>query len=137
YDAETVWKQGTDLRIVVSNKEIRAKVDDEVSQLEEEEQSDEVDPDAPDDESADIESAPEPVSPSEKMRIKRQYEGYAWHHIESGRLGDPVDQPPGAEYIPLRDQFDIQPDDEAWKARTAAFEIRADESGLYKVSGGK
>jgi hypothetical protein len=71
------------------------------------------------------------------MRIKREYEGFAWHRVENGGLGDTVAQPAGVEYIPLRDQLDIQPDDEAWKTRAAGIEIRTDSTGLYKVAGGR
>lgn len=131
--AQTVWKQGGDLRIVVSSVAVRTKVDEELSQMEAEEQ----DSDETDTEAAATENAPEVVSPVEKMREKRQYEGYAWHKIESGRLGDPVAQPAEVEYIPLRDSLEIQPGEEQWKSRAAGFEIRADPSGLYKVERGK
>jgi hypothetical protein len=77
------------------------------------------------------------LSPSERMRIKREFEGIAWHHLDNGRLGDAVAQPTGIEFIPVRDQLDVQPAEDAWKARAAGFEIRADETGLYKVAGGR
>ena len=138
FDAEAVWKQGSDLRVVVSNKEIREKVEDEIGQMEEEESNDDGDSDeAPEMDATDARPAPEMMSPSEKMRAKREYEGYAWHRVANGQLGEIVDQPTGAEYIPLRDQFDVQPDEEEWKTRAAGFEIRADITGLYKVAGGK
>jgi hypothetical protein len=39
-DAQTVWKQGSDLRIVVSNKAVREKVEEEIGELEEAERDD-------------------------------------------------------------------------------------------------
>ena len=134
-DAQTVWKQGSDLRIVVSNRNVREKVDEEIAEMQASEQDE--------DEATDAQTEPEEegpetqvTSPSERMRISRQYDGFAWHHVENGRLGEATSQPAGVEYIPARDQLGVQPDDDAWKARSMGFEIRADSTGLYKLAGG-
>jgi hypothetical protein len=131
-EAQTVWKQGSDLRVVVSDRAVREKIDEEISQAEDSEEQD----DAPDEGAAD-EQGPEPVAPSETMRQRRKYESLAWHRIENGRLGEQTAQPPGVEYIPPRDGLEVQADEQQWKARTAAFEIRADSTGLYKVATGR
>ena len=137
-DAQTVWKQGGDLRIVVSNKAVREKVEEEIGELEEAERDDQGDSDEePVADATKPEPTPDMLSPADRMRIKREYEGFAWHHVENGGLGDAVAEPAGIEYIPLRDQLDIQPDDETWKARAAGIEIRTDSTGLYKVAGGR
>jgi hypothetical protein len=130
-EAQTVWKQGSDLRLVVSSKAVREKVDKEVSEMQDDEDASDTN------QQTDTPDAPEPRSRAEKMASKRQYEGYSWHKITSGNLGEEIAQPAGVEYIPPRDELAVQPDEEQWKARTAAFEIRADDTGLYKAVRGK
>jgi hypothetical protein len=126
-EAQTVWKQGPDLRVVVSSAKQRAKIEEELADLEDQDDSD------------DEEEPPRPGrdSKAEKLRQSRQYEGYAWHKVEGGKLSGDVAQPTGVEYIPPRDGLEVQPVEEQWKARSEAFEIRADSTGLYKVAHGK
>ena len=133
-EAQTVWKEGGDLRIAVSDPAVREKVEDEISELEQTEESDssEDEEDAPDETVQRDE-----VAPSEKMRFRRQYEGFGWFGLQSGKLASAVPQPAGFEYIPARDGFNIQPTQQQWKSRAAGVEIRADESGLYKIAGGR
>src|SRR6185369_7829263 len=97
-DAQTVWKHGNDVRIVVSNAQMQAKVDEEVNQMEEAESEDATD------EEQDVPMiAPDVTTPSARMRIRRQYESYSWQQLENGQISGAALQPSGVEYIPPRD----------------------------------
>jgi hypothetical protein len=135
--AETVWKQGNDLRVVVGDSKIRESIDTEVTRLEEAEQRDNSDEEVDPDDESDTAPAPEAVMPSQRMRLRRQFDEYTWRTLENGQLGASVSQPNGVEYIPLKDAFDTQPRQEQWKARSPGVEIRVGFDGLYKVGGGR
>ena len=124
-DAQTVWKQGNDLRLVVSNKSVREKVEAELEDNAEDEE---------DDEGPDTEEA---GSPANRIRLQRQYEGYSWRRLEGGRVTEEVAQPPGVEFIPPADDLAVPPSVDQWKARAAGVEIRANDSGLFKVTSGR
>ncbi|MGB5014094.1 MAG: hypothetical protein WBO68_08680 [Pyrinomonadaceae bacterium] len=123
---ETVWKEGSDLLVVVSDMEIRKKVDEEIEKAVVSEDG-EVQPGTETNE----------YELREKLKVKREWEGYAWHKVAGGILGEGVAQPPSAEYIPLKDGLAVPPDPERWKARVGAVEIRTSSEGLYKVTGGR
>jgi hypothetical protein len=132
--AETVWKQGNDLRVVVGDTKVRERIDAEITRLQESEQPDGAD--GEDDEDPNI-PPPTIIMPSQKTRLRRQYDEYEWRTLENGQLGAPVAQPNGIEYVPLKDAFDTQPLQEQWKARGAGVEVRIGFDGLYKIAGGK
>lgn len=122
---ETVWKEGTDLIVVVSDMEVRKKVDDDIEAVVNGEGG---------------ENSPESENEyelREKLKQKREWEGYAWHKVTGGMLGDVVAQPPSAEYIPPKDNLSIPPDPDRWKARVGVVEIRTSSDGLFKVTGGR
>jgi HEAT repeat protein len=125
-EAQTVWKQGSDIRLVVSSKTVRSKV-------EEDEESEDDAASGDEDETP----SPESVAKMEYVRLQRGYEGYAWRRLEGDRLGDTVAQPAGVEYFPLHDDLDVQSGAEQWKARAAGFQIRTNPAGLYKVTNGR
>jgi hypothetical protein len=127
---ETVWKDGDDMRVGVSDMAIRQKVEEEIEDVLD---GTPVTPVAGD---TDSEDAPF-VDIRTRLTVKRQFEGYSWHKIVSGVDAGTVSQPPGVELIPLRDANSIQPTQGQWKARAGAVEIRADDTGLFKLSGGK
>ena len=123
--AETVWKEGNDLRIAASQTAVRKKVNAEIE-------------DAEGDGETDV-----PVNPADietkkvTLRDKRRYEGYSWYRIADGGVAGEAAQPTGVEFIPLHDELAVQPTDEQWKARAAGIEIRTSEDGLFKVFRGK
>ena len=123
---DTVWKEGSDLIVVVSDMEVRKKVDDEIEAAVNGEDG-QIQPET---ESNEYELR-------EKLKAKREWEGYSWHKVTGGILGDAVAQPPLAEYIPPKDSLTVPPDPDRWKARVGAVEIRTSPEGLYKVSGGR
>jgi hypothetical protein len=129
-DAQTVWKQGGDLRVVVSNKVIRQKVENEISVVQD---SIEID----DDVNVEPDKNGPPIETIESMRSRRQYEGFSWFEVMGGKLGSQRAQPLGFEYIPQSDGLQVQPSQQSWKARGPGFEIRRDDSGVYKVAAGK
>ena len=135
--AETVWKQGSDLRMVVGDAKVRERIDEEIGRLEEIEQAEATDEEDEDDSPGRMEPSPEAVMPSQRMRTKRQYDEFEWRRLENGQLGAVVTQPTGVEYIPLKDNLDAQPDQEQWKARAAGVEIRVGFDGLYKITAGR
>ena len=121
--AETVWKDGTDLRVVASADAVRKKVKAEIDQIDE-----------------DTEDAPYEETEAKKaaIREKRQYEGFAWYRITStGTAEAGVAQPPNVEFIPMRDGQAVQASDEQWKARFGDTEIRASEDGLFRLTRGR
>lgn len=82
-------------------------------------------------------SIDDPSSRAYKLREAHSYDGYSWFAFSSGRLADAISQPDAAEYIPMRDGLSPAADSGQWKARAAGIELRADDTGLYKVTGGK
>jgi len=131
-DAQIVWKQGSDLRVVVSNKAVRQKVESELSALQESIYSDDEETDV----EPDTADEPPPVR-LDRMRERRQYEGIGWFAVTGGKLGPQISQPVGFDYIPKLDGLQVQPAQETWKARAAGFEIRTNDSGVYKAADGK
>jgi len=118
--AETVWKEGADLRFAASETATRKKVESELEEMEEMPEGDD----------------PTPANKIEQAREKRQYEGFGWYSLsESG--ASPSSQPPTVEFIPLRDGHGVQPADDQWKARFAGVEIRASADGLFKLARGR
>ncbi len=124
--AETVWAQGSDVRVAASDVAARKKVDAEIEKL------------FTGDESAEEEDySPETVAKRTAIAEKRRYEGFAWYKVANAEPAGVAAQPPQVEYIPPRDALSVQPDDEQWKARAGEVELRASGDGLYKVVRGK
>lgn len=122
--AQTVWKNGDDFRILIDDTARRKRIDKEIEKQEEaDEEGDDID-------YVKLEEI------RRKRRLAREYENYSWHKMASGKLADFVAQPAQVEFVPARDNSAAQAQPGAWKARTANFEIRAGEDGLYKSSGG-
>jgi HEAT repeat protein len=132
-EAQTVWKQGSDLRAVISNKAVLQKIEAEIEQMRQSiySQDDEDIVEEPD------KSSEPPYVRLERMRQRRQYEGYSWHQILSGKVGAQAAQPPGLDYIPNLDGLPVLATQESWKARSGGFEIRTDDSGVYRSADGK
>ena len=120
--AETVWKDGPDLRIVASATAVRKKVTAEIENL---------------DEAAYVDFPEENVAKMNAVREKRRFEGFAWYKVVGGSFEFGAAQPPQVEFIPTRDGLAVQPSDEQWKTRAAGFEIRASADGLFKLVNGK
>lgn len=128
--AETVWKNGEDLRVAASDVWVRKKVKTDLEASIENVQD------------AKTESAEEEDSDAGRTELladvnKHRYDGYAWYKIANGETAGVAAQPLQVEFIPLRDALAVQSTDEQWKARTADVEIRTSEEGIFKVVRGK
>lgn len=123
---DTVWKEGSDLLVVVSDMEVRKKVDEEIEK-------------AVGGEDGEVQPGNETneYELREKLKEKREWEGYSWHKVSGGMLGETVAQPPSAEYIPPKDGLAVPPDADRWKAKAGTIEIRTSTEGLFKVVGGR
>jgi hypothetical protein len=71
----------------------------------------------------------------ERVR-QHEYEEFSWRKFEQKQLSDVTSQPVGIEYIPKRDNIEPASTQEQWKTRAGNIELRADESGLYKIANG-
>jgi hypothetical protein len=124
----TVWKKGGDMRLLATDepreKAIVREVDRQSETEVEELQADGKDP-------SDI------YSKYYKIREARRFEASGWFHLANGKLGGPAPQPAEAEYIPPSDILVPAPSYGNWAAKTAAFEIRADDAGIYKIANGR
>jgi hypothetical protein len=128
--AQAVWKNGDDFRVLIDNEARRKQIETELEKQEEalEENTD--------GEEYDYEKAEQQM---EQRRRQRKFENFAWQRFEpvARQLSGVVAQPDGFEFIPARDDSPIPADEEQWKARTATFEIRSNEEALYKVVRGR
>lgn len=117
HDAQTVWKNGGDLRVLVTDKAVKSRYDPDAYEAMIEEESDEEE--------------------TEKPKQTGEYDGYAWFTVTGGNLAAATAQPAEAEYIPIKDSLEPAAVLGQWKAKTATVEIRADESGLYAIRAGR
>ena len=121
FTAYTVWKEGDDLRVAVSDNAVREQVDKDVDEVSKHPTGDD---------------SKEPWQVSVALAEKRKYDGYSWRHISNGSLGSVVSQPTGIEYIPAHDGLAGEITQEQWKARVGTTEYRAGD-GIYKIVGGR
>jgi HEAT repeat protein len=133
--AQTVWKNGDDLRVLATDRKEQArKRKERIDAARREATSDEemtVDIEIPDDEIYEDEFYGHEESDVGK------FDGMQWYSVRGGELGPVAIAPPEIEYPPLKDGLDVAADEERWKATAGLLEIRAGEEGLYKLSQGK
>jgi hypothetical protein len=124
---ETVWKSGTDLRVAASESAVRKKVKAEIENT---------DDDAKD-ENGDAENYEAVAAKAAAETEKRRYEGFAWYRIANGTTDGIAAQPAEVEFIPPANPFDVNAEDEQWKARAPGIEIRTSDDGLFKIVRGR
>jgi HEAT repeat protein len=128
--AEAVWKNGADFRVLLSDSVRREQIDDELEKLDAEE-------------TAKAESSEEGEGDEniwvkqQKRRAQREFENFAWYKFAENKFTGLTDQPKQAEYIPMPDGAGVRAVPGQWKARTATFEMRSDAEGLYKIAGSR
>jgi hypothetical protein len=127
--AEAVWKSGDDFRVLINNQSRRKQIDEELERQAETDLEANQEGDEPDYEKIEEQRR--------NRREQRLYENYSWYKYAGSGLAGTIQQPNGIEYLPKLDQATIRADQRQWKSRTAAFEIRTDGEGLYKVTGGR
>lgn len=121
--AETVWSGGGELRVVGRLNSVRDEIDKEVEKVGE-------------DEIADT-AWEENEKKRKEIREKRRLDGYGWYRVTASGLEPNAAQPEGVDYLPARDGHAVASTQTTWKARTAGVELRASESGLYRLAAGK
>lgn len=133
--AETVWKNGDDFRILIDDLRVRQNNEKDSQEPEITEPVE----DYSEDEAPPLQKAEWERVRRENERIARQkqYGSLSWYKFDKIKLLDPAPQPSAVEAIPSFDAFAVQPNEQQWKARSATVEIRADETGLYKIAGGQ
>ena len=129
FQPQAIWKNGNDFRILVSDEERKAQIEEEISKL-----------DKIDDENEDLDYEIRGKN-ARQRRIERALEHYEWREFRDGKLGANVEEP--AEVPFLRDKLTfpqvdkLQDNDSIWQSRSGNFEIRAgeySEGGLWKTN---
>lgn len=128
YAAVSVWKKGNDLRVLATDQPREKAIEREVNRQNEAEVEDL---------QAEGRDTSELYSKYDLIREKRRYEATGWFHIANGKLGETTTQPAEAQYIPQMDHLSPAATFGNWTAKTATFEIRADNTGLYKIANGR
>lgn len=123
--AATVWKNGDDLRVLVADAKMREQIDEDLTRQQSEAESG----DNPDYEQI--------MKASSERRAARAYDHFSWRRLTNENASEMTAPPNNFNFPPARDGFAVRPSFENWKAKTATMEIRADETGLYKISGGR
>lgn len=121
-EARSVWKNGSDLRVLINTPSRENAVERELGDL-----SDSIE------ESSDEATREEGYKKLAKAREVRRFESFGWFGIVDGKLSQAVSQPPQAGYIPEVDGVKPEQIFGQWKARTGGIEIRANDTGLYKI----
>ena len=130
--AETIWKNGADFRVLLSDATRRKQIDKELEKLDKaEEESEKTNEE---NEEASYEGA---RKKQQKRRAQREFENFAWYKFAENKLAGLTEQPKQSEFIPTFDGTAFIAASDQWKARTTTFEIRSDEEGLYKITGGR
>jgi hypothetical protein len=135
-EARAVWKNGSDFRVLIEDKEKEAEIQKNLEQEFEAEEK--------------IEDAEENygrIRQQEELREKRReesrYAHFFWRSVENGTLGGILTQPAETPYLYDETQFPetngIDAAPRAWQVRAGNYEIRStdseyEEAGLYKVS---
>lgn len=119
--AETVWKEGNELKIAASRTAVRKKIEDDIEKLDDEDDS----------------NYEEVEKQKQSIRDKHEYDGYSWYRITENGAEPGAAQPVGVEFIPLIDGASVPATDDQWKSRAAGFEIRATIEGLFKIVRGR
>lgn len=122
--AGTVWKNGNDLRVLLADTKMRERISEEINTQESEAQSGE---------NPNYEQIAKMLV---ELRDRRAYEHFSWRKLTNENANETTAPPDNFNFPPMRDALAVRPSIESWKAKTANFELRADENGLYKISGG-
>jgi hypothetical protein len=118
YRAESVWKSGNDLRLLIADKVKEKEINKEIRQKAREE-------------------GPEYMNTAYAEAGRRRFEHYSWRGLNGGELVTVEAAPPQNFFLPSIDDLGPPADQETWKAGAGKFELRASTDGLFKVSGGK
>ena len=115
FQPQAIWKNGDDFRVLVSDEERKAQIEEEISKL-----------DKIDDDNEDLDYEIRGKN-ARQRRTDRAFEHYEWRKFKNGKLGEKVEEP--AEMPFLRDNLTF-PDVEDLSGNT---NIRQAKSGNYVV----
>lgn len=118
--AETVWKDGADLRVAASAVTVRKKIADEIEDIGSDEANYETN-----------------EAKKVAIREKKRFDGFSWYKLGENGFQAGAAQPPQVELIPVHDGLAVPPGTEQWKGRTTDMEIRGSDDGLFKVVRGR
>ncbi len=122
--ALTVWKNGGDLRVLTADTKLREQIDEDLSKQETQVKYNE-NTDYGQVEKANIE-----------RRRQREFEHLSWRKSVGENFNELTAAPTVFDLPTARDAFPVRAATDGWKSRAANVEIRTDETGLYKISGG-
>ena len=122
--AGTVWKNGSDLRVLIADTKLREQIEEDLSKQEKAVKYDE---------NTDYVQF---ARANAERRAQRAFDHLSWRKLARENAAEITAPPPNFGFPPARDALPVRPSKEQWKARTATLEIRADAFGLYKISGG-
>lgn len=122
--AGTIWKSGDDLRVLVADTSLREQIDEDLQKQYRQMYTGE---------NVNYEQIGKVY---EELRLKRVFDHLSWRKMAGENLGEMTAPPDGFGFPPVRDGLVVRPSNDGWKAKTANLEIRADATGLYKISGG-
>jgi hypothetical protein len=134
--ASAVWKNGADMRLLIVDRRVRARVKKEIDDAFNAAIGG-FDGDAPDPEEPDNAERENPHLQMLRMTEKRALEGISWFSFNNGELAGATASPSGIDYPVPIDNHSVRPTAERWKARAGDIEIRANEEGVFKIRGGK
>lgn len=127
---ESVWKNGPEIRLLITNRATRERVQNEIETA-----VGNVMDEEPTEEPSEERPRVNPWELGQELRAKREFEGIDWFALANERLSGQVPTPPGFDIPPVRDSLSVPAAFERWKARAGDVEIRADNEGLFKVQG--
>ena len=119
--AETIWKQGSDFRVLVSDVIRKKSMERQLDLVEE---AEEVKPDF------DTENG---YTEQWKRRERYLLQSFSWHTLGNGGLIAPAEQPSAARFLPTDGGL---PPNDRWKSKAATVQVRADDTALVKIVNG-
>jgi hypothetical protein len=126
--ARTIWKDGNGLKLLTEEANRRKLIQKELQLEDAADISDE----------GSIQDNDHYQKFYQRSRTRhwlREKEEFAWYKFENNKLASLTQQPLDVDFLSKKDGT-ITSDEEQWKARTAKFEIRCDNSGLYRIQNG-
>jgi hypothetical protein len=117
YEAKTLWKNGSDFRVLIEDKNEKGKSAEELRKEAERIALSEDDP---------PEVRREKMQNFQMKMQESEYAHFSWRKFENGKLGDVVQQPKEVLYF-----------NESFQSKTKDFEIRIRHGGLFKVAEGQ
>jgi hypothetical protein len=125
--ARTVWKSGQDLVLLIEDAPRRTEMEKEIAKEDE----------IINDSEIETEKSEEYYSKLELERVKRrqarQFEEFSWQKFRKDGALEITSEPSDFEFFPKKDNLSVSASSEQWKSRSGNIEVRADDSGIFKI----